>query len=206
MTSPITTTTKKYRAASEFSTKLRAAVLFDAFRFSASPTPPETTGHAPDSPRAGEHSAPVVAIARARPRDFWGSVRPAEPGRNKESRTTRPTQRRVHGNQLDMYRWLYHLTFTANMRAVVFVFVDLSWRRGLCAKKSRRGTAIDKKMTGGRRRRERGAGGRERCMGWPRCEHCDCAALKSAPVLVRDRRCLVRLLEKSRKVIFFHGS
>ena len=27
----------------------------------------------------------------------------------------------------------------------MFVFVDLSWRRGLCAKKSRRGTAIDKK-------------------------------------------------------------
>ena len=38
-----------------------------------------------------------------------------------------------------------HLTFTANMRAVVFVFIDLSWCRGLCAKKSRRGTAIDKK-------------------------------------------------------------
>ena len=73
-----------------------------------------------------------------------------------------------------------HLTFTANMRAVVFVFVDLSWRRGLCAKKSRRGTAIEKKMTGGRRRRERGAGGRARCVWWPRCEHCDCAALKSA--------------------------
>ena len=73
-----------------------------------------------------------------------------------------------------------HLTFTGNMRAVVFVFVDLSWRRGLCAKKSRRGTAIEKKMTGGRRRRERGAGGRARCVWWPRCEHCDCAALKSA--------------------------
>ena len=36
-----------------------------------------------------------------------------------------------------------HLTFTANMRAVVFVFVDLSsWRRGLCAKKPRSGTVI----------------------------------------------------------------
>ena len=33
----------------------------------------------------------------------------------------------------------------------MFVFVDLSWRRWLCAKKSRRGTAIDKKMTGSRR-------------------------------------------------------
>ena len=46
---------------------------------------------------------------RSRERDlaicFW-SVRLREPGRNKESRTTRPTQRRVHGNQLDMYRWL----------------------------------------------------------------------------------------------------
>ena len=38
------------------------------------------------------------------------------------------------------------------MRVVVFVFVDLSWRRWLCAKKPRRGTAIvKKKMTGGRR-------------------------------------------------------
>ena len=27
----------------------------------------------------------------------------------------------------------------------MFVFVDLSWRRGLCAKKSRHGTAIDLK-------------------------------------------------------------
>ena len=146
-------------------------------------TPPETTGHASDSPRAGEHSTPVVAIARARSRVFGGSVRPAEPpGRNKESRTTRPTQHRVHGNQLDICIGGYnHLAFTANMRAFVFVFVDLSWRRGLCAKKPRRGTAIDKNMTGGRRRREeRGAGGQGRCMGWPRCELCGRAALKSA--------------------------
>ena len=46
---------------------------------------------------------------RSRERDlaicFW-SVRLREPGRNKQSRTTRPTQRRVHGSQLDMYRWL----------------------------------------------------------------------------------------------------
>ena len=37
------------------------------------------------------------------------------------------------------------MTFNGNMRVVVFVFVDLSWRRWLCAKKLRRGTAIDKK-------------------------------------------------------------
>ena len=37
-----------------------------------------------------------------------------------------------------------------------------------------------KKITGGRRRRERGTGGRERCIGWPQCELCDCAALKRA--------------------------
>ena len=46
---------------------------------------------------------------RSRERDlaicFW-SVRLREPGRNKQSRTPRPTQRRVHGSQLDMYRWL----------------------------------------------------------------------------------------------------
>ena len=38
------------------------------------------------------------------------------------------------------------MTFNENMRVVVFVFVDLSWRRcWLCVKKSRRGTAIVKK-------------------------------------------------------------
>ena len=37
------------------------------------------------------------------------------------------------------------MTFNGNMRVVVFVFVDLSWRRWLCAKKSRHGTAMDKK-------------------------------------------------------------
>ena len=56
-----------------------------------------------------------------------------------------------------------HVTFNENMRVVVFVFVDLSWRRWLCAKKTRRGTApgtaIDKKndrrstREGGRRGR-----------------------------------------------------
>ena len=68
------------------------------------------------------------------------------------------------------------------MRAVVFVFVDLSSRRGLCAKKSRRGTAIEKKLTGGRRRRERGAEGRARCVWWPRCEHCVTRATAARPI------------------------
>ena len=38
-----------------------------------------------------------------------------------------------------------HVTFKENMRVVVFVFAELSWRRWLCVKKSRRGTAIVKK-------------------------------------------------------------
>ena len=63
----------------------------------------------------------------------------------------------------------------------MFGFVDLSWRRGLCAEKSRRGTAIDKKKrTGGRRGRECGAGGQARCVWWPRCALLGCAALKCA--------------------------
>ena len=74
-TSPVITTTKTYRAASEFATKLRAAVSFGAFRFSVPPPPPETAGYVSDSPRAGKHSTPVVAIARARPRIFF-LVRP----------------------------------------------------------------------------------------------------------------------------------
>ena len=98
-----------------------------------------------------------------------------------------------------------HLTFTGNMRAVVFVFVDFSCRHGLCAKKSRRGTAIEKKMTGGRRRWKRGAGGRARCVWWPRCEHCDCAALKSARAGSRQKVSR-RALRKEPQSDFFHGS
>ena len=57
----------------------------------------------------------------------------------------------------------------------MFVFAELSWRRWLCVKKPRRGTAVDKKMTGGRRGRERGARGRARCVWWPRCALLGCA-------------------------------
>ena len=91
-----------------------------------------------------------------------------------------------------MYRWLYHLAFTANMRAVVFVFVDLSWRRGLYAKKSRRGTAIDKKWqavgAGGSAARD---GGRDAYGG--RGASIMVVRHLKVPVLVRDRRCLVGL-------------
>ena len=38
-----------------------------------------------------------------------------------------------------------HVAFYGNMAVVVLVFAELRWRRWLCAKKSRRGTAIDKK-------------------------------------------------------------
>ena len=53
-----------------------------------------------------------------------------------------------------------HVTFNGNMRVVVFVFVDLSWRRWLCAKKSRRGTAIVKKKNDRRSTREGARRGR----------------------------------------------
>ena len=45
-----------------------------------------------------------------------------------------------------------HVAFYGNMAVVVLVFAELRWRLGrLCAEKARSGTAIDKKMTGGRR-------------------------------------------------------
>ena len=50
---------------------------------------------------------------------------------------------------------------SVDMGAVSRVFADLSWRRGLCAKKPRDGIADGEKMTGGRLRRERGAGRRK---------------------------------------------
>ena len=69
---------------------------------------------------------------------------------------------------------------SVDMGAVSHVFADLSWRRGLCAKKPRVGIANGGKVTGGRRRRKRGAGGRARCMRWSRRALFGCAALKSA--------------------------
>ena len=36
-----------------------------------------------------------------------------------------------------------HVAFYGNMAVVVLVFAELRWRRWLCAKKPRRGTAID---------------------------------------------------------------
>ena len=180
LTSPITTTMETYRAASGFSTKLRAAVSFGTFRFSAPPPPPETAGYMSDSPRAGEHSTPVVAIARARPRDFcFGASDPQSRAVTRKAEPRDPPNAECTGINWTFTGGYNHLTFTANMRAVVFVFVVLSWRRRLCAKKSRRGTTIENKMIGGRRRRERGAGGRARCVWWSRRERCDCAALKS---------------------------
>ena len=38
-----------------------------------------------------------------------------------------------------------HVAFYGNMAVVVLVFAELRWRRWLCAKKPRRGTAMDKK-------------------------------------------------------------
>ena len=69
---------------------------------------------------------------------------------------------------------------SVDMGAVSRVFADLSWRRGLCAKKPRVGIANGGKVTGGRRRRKRGAGGRSRRVCWPQCALCGCAALKRA--------------------------
>ena len=75
----------------------------------------------------------------------------------------------------------------------MFVFVDLSWRRGLCAKKSRRGTAIDKK-----KRKAVDAGGSAARKGerdaWDgRGASIVIVRHLKVPVLVRDRSCLVGL-------------
>ena len=51
------------------------------------------------------------------------------------------------------------VAFYGNMAVAVLVFAELRWRRWLCAKKPRRGTAMDKKekkKAGCRRGRERG--------------------------------------------------
>ena len=74
---------------------------------------------------------------------------------------------------------------SVDMGAVSRVFADLSWRRGLCAKKPRDGIADGEKMTGGRLRRERGAGRRPVCVGRQRCELGGCLAPKGARLTSR---------------------
>ena len=60
-------------------------------------------------------------------------------------------------------------------------------------------------MTGGRRRRERVAGVRERCIGWPRCELCDSAALKSAHAGSQQTvpRWALRKEQRSELILYF---
>ena len=60
------------------------------------------------------------------------------------------------------------------------VFVEVGWRSGLGAGSREVGLETQKNEARGRRRRKRGAGGRSRCVRWPRCALCGCAALKSA--------------------------
>ena len=62
----------------------------------------------------------------------------------------------------------------------MIVFVEVGWRRGLGAMKPRSGIGKQRQGPGGRRRRKRGAGGRSRCVRWPRRALFGCAALKSA--------------------------
>ena len=58
-------------------------------------------------------------------------------------------------------------------------FVEVGWRSELGAG-SREVESGEKNEAGSRRRRKRGAGGRSRCVCWPQCALCGCAALKSA--------------------------
>ena len=60
------------------------------------------------------------------------------------------------------------------------VFVEVGWRSGLGAGSREVESETQKHEARSRRRRKRGAGGRSRCVCWPRCALCGCAALKSA--------------------------
>ena len=132
---------------------------------------------------------------RSRERDlaiFFGASDPQSRAVTRKAEPRDPPNAECTGINWTCIGGYNHLTFTGNMRAVVFVFVDLSWRRGLCAKKSRRGTAIEKKWqavdAGGSAARE---GGRDACGG--RGASIVIVRHLKVPVLVRDRRCLVGL-------------
>ena len=59
-------------------------------------------------------------------------------------------------------------------------FVEVSWRSGFGAGSREVESETAKIEAGSRRRRKGGAGGRSRCVCWPQCALCGCAALKRA--------------------------
>ena len=81
-------------------------------------------------------------------------------------------------------------------------FAEVGWRRGLGARKPRSGVRNQRNGEGCRHRRERGAGGRPRCVWWPRCTLCGCEALKSAHLTSRQT-VTRRALRITRGCIYF---
>ena len=59
-------------------------------------------------------------------------------------------------------------------------FVEVGWRSGLGAGSREVESETKKNEAGSRRRRKRGTRGRSRCVCWPQCALCGCAALKRA--------------------------
>ena len=65
-------------------------------------------------------------------------------------------------------------------------FTEVGWRRGLGARKLRSEVRNQRNEAVCRHRRERGAGGRPRCVWWPWCTLCGCVALRSAHLTSRQ--------------------
>ena len=65
-------------------------------------------------------------------------------------------------------------------------FAEVGWRLGLGTRKPRSGVRNQRNEAGCRHRRKRGAGGRPRCVWWPRCALYGCVALRSAHLTSRQ--------------------
>ena len=126
MTSPITTTTKTYRAASEFSTKLRAAVVA-LVRFGSPPHRHRL--RRPDmrlirrASRRAQRPGRGDCTSATSPFVFGPSDSKSRTVTSKAEPRDPPNAECTGVNWTCIGGYYNHLTFTSNMREVVFVFV-----------------------------------------------------------------------------------
>ena len=183
MTSPITTTTKTYRAASEFCAKLAKRCDWGTFwprsvlgRTATARGHPVMSGRVSRRriQRPVDQSGSRVTFLRVLFSTFNRRRQPSD----REPQTTRPTQRCAPEDHLELFlkESIREYCYREVVGAVSGVFVEVGWRSGLGAGSREVESETKKNEAGSRRRRKRGAGGRSRCVCWPQCALCGCAA------------------------------
>ena len=132
---------------------------------------PEKTDPAPRSAGIARHLSPCA---------FWHFQSTRKASRQGMTNHATHTTPRARESIRSFLRGLSASFCLREVGAVSGDFVEVGWRSGLGAGSREVESETKKNEAGSRRRRKRGAGGRSRCVCWPQCALCGCAALKSA--------------------------